>query len=864
VIQDLANRIWSHDAFQTEYREVLRRGISSAFSFETITGESDDTFDLSRVVQSAAHLAGSNVREHREAAYRIGIYALKLSPSDWDAITDVLTVILSRLGNFPAVKYLADSVAPSDSEYSGIPFGTAVDIEFHRYSNTISVTPHVTRVLTDFQRRLWNKLLEPHPTAVSAPTSAGKSFALLNYVASRVAENPHSWALYLVPTRALISQVSEGLLSTFVELGVSEEVIVTQIPVPPNEQGANGGVYVLTQERAQVLLESSTAPSFSLVVVDEAQGVADDGRGILLQSVVESLSLASNGRKFLFAAPPVSNPEEFGKIFGMSTLESVVERESPVAQNLIFVDSDPHQRTKIRLSIAANNGIEFIGESKAVHELAGDDQSLAVVAWSLGQGKQNIVYAGGKAKCESIASLIMELAISQETRGSTELDDFAQFVRDHVHKDFLLAETVRRRVGFHYGNMPAVVRKELEHFSASGALQFLVCTSTLLQGVNLPASNLFLLKPTKGRDWEDATDVPLGPGDFWNLAGRAGRLGKEFEGNVFMIDTSRWSTKPYDGPREQPVVASLARNVRERAKELLVFINDREHPSGKQGQSGMENAFAKLSNAYRAERLEATLNQFLSDDDKELKASLEASLAAALDAITVPMTVAEHNAAISIYRQQEMYNYLLKKIADGKADEAIPVHPLRPEAYQSILRLFKRIHTRFEKRPTGDKSHTFFAVLALQWMRGEPLPLIIESHLKQRTKKAKRGSPSVATVIRETLDLIEQQLRFRYVKFVKCYLDLLSAALEGSGKADLLPSIPPLHLYLELGASSQTMMNLIGIGLTRTTAGIVSEAAVDKAMQRPEALKWLSRQLQLPIATPWRAAFSVRTSWGVR
>jgi hypothetical protein len=90
--------------------------------------------------------------------------------------------------------------------------------------------------------------------------------------------------------------------------------------------------------------------------------------------------------------------------------------------------------------------------------------------------------------------------------------------------------------------------------------------------------------------------------------------------------------------------------------------------------------------------------------------------------------------------------------------------------------------------------------------------------------------------------LVEKDLRFRYVKFTKCYSDLLSFALQASNQENLIEQIPPLPLFLELGASSQTMVSLISIGLSRTTAGILSELAPRQSMDRPQVLQWLERQ----------------------
>ena len=89
---------------------------------------------------------------------------------------------------------------------------------------------------------------------------------------------------------------------------------------------------------------------------------------------------------------------------------------------------------------------------------------------------------------------------------------------------------MKRGVAFHFGNMPSLIRLEIERLFRSGKIRFLVCTSTLIEGVNLSCRTIVLRGPRKG------IDHPMGPHDFWNLAGRAGRWGDEFQGNIICID----------------------------------------------------------------------------------------------------------------------------------------------------------------------------------------------------------------------------------------------------------------------------------------------------------------------------------------
>jgi hypothetical protein len=63
----------------------------------------------------------------------------------------------------------------------------------------------------------------------------------------------------------------------------------------------------------------------------------------------------------------------------------------------------------------------------------------------------------------------------------------------------------------------------------------------------------------------------MGPVDFWNLAGRAGRLGREFDGNVFLIDYGEWKPKLLDADRRTPVQPALVRALN-RTQDFAAFM----------------------------------------------------------------------------------------------------------------------------------------------------------------------------------------------------------------------------------------------------------------------------------------------------
>jgi replicative superfamily II helicase len=79
------------------------------------------------------------------------------------------------------------------------------------------------------------------------------------------------------------------------------------------------------------------------------------------------------------------------------------------------------------------------------------------------------------------------------------LDEFADFIEEYISDEYELAHFIRYRTAFHFGALPAIVRAGIEDLFKLGALKMVSCTSTLLEGLNMPAKNIFMYRPEKGQ-----------------------------------------------------------------------------------------------------------------------------------------------------------------------------------------------------------------------------------------------------------------------------------------------------------------------------------------------------------------------------
>lgn len=825
LIQELADKIWCNAAFHTAADRLelawLTREIAG------VTAMPADLAEADKLMRSAAILACSSAAEHRRAAFRTATSAYEIFGAEKLPFDQALRVVLTRLGNFPSIGTRKDV----DGSKSRLPFALAAEEVSSSEEREIEINGRSV-LLTDFQQALWRNLVGKRRMAFAAPTSAGKSFLLQGYLSEIFSKSTETNVFYIVPTRALIAQVSEDLARSF--KGSDGPSLVT-VPSDPESPLPRRAVYIMTQERVQLALEAQPDLSASVVIVDEAHSIADGSRGVLLQWVIDDLLARNPKAQILFASPAIRNLSVFSRLFGLPDIVEFSSLEPTVAQNFLVTNVVSATKGSISITTAGDGSRarRKVVDLDLKQTLASRIDKLVHIPAVLGLGHSNIIYANGADEAEKIALQLAELMSDRvPTPGRLAISELA---REVVHKDFVLAHCVRFGIAFHYSNIPTQLRRAIEIAVTSGEIDYLVCTSTLLQGVNLPAKNIFMLMPEKGKT------QALEPVDFWNLSGRAGRLRREFQGNIFLIDYDKWKKLPLEGAKDAIIIPAIDSSINERSSELIGVIG--AATAERRGNDvNLETAFVRLLSDFKSGHLARTFSRIDVNGGAERSEEIETALAIAHVSVTLPASVLRRSPNISPHKQQQLYEILQAEIAKGgdSARKMVPSHPRESDAFTSYVLILKACHDVILEIDTSKNLHRFHALIALRWMRGTPLPQIIDEQINRNATKSRRST------IRNTLNLIEEQIRFQLVRLMGCYITLLVHALNAAGLVDIVSSIPSLALYLEIGACDKTMLSFVSLGLSRTTAMKLNDLSARKDLDTISALQWLR---QRPPAT---------------
>lgn len=295
-------------------------------------------------------------------------------------------------------------------------------------------------------------------------------------------------------------------------------------------------IFVLTPERLLYLLISNPSLEVDYLFVDEAHKLSGkNSRGPFYYKVVDMLLQKEKKPHFIFASPNIPNPQVYLRLMN-EAIESSDESKlattySPVVQIKFLMDlinnniSVYNERTNHRIQIASIkksdvtlNDMLLLFEGKNLR-LPPEKRS------------QTIVYYNGRAKAIAAARSFAESRGILD-KNDPELDSLSKDIMQEVHGDYYLASMIKKGVAYHIGYLPASIRTRIEDLFQKGNITIMFCTSTLLEGVNLPADNLFITDNKIFRR-------KMNPVDFRNLIGRVGRISYNLYGNVFFVSDEK-------------------------------------------------------------------------------------------------------------------------------------------------------------------------------------------------------------------------------------------------------------------------------------------------------------------------------------
>ncbi|ESK96232.1 dead deah box rna helicase [Moniliophthora roreri MCA 2997] len=434
--------------------------------------------------------------------------------------------------------------------------------------------------LDTFQKHAVYHLEKGDSVFVAAHTSAGKTVVAEYAIA--LAEKHMTRAIYTSPIKALSNQKFRDFKQTFSSASVG--ILTGDVQINPE-----ASCLIMTTEilRSMLYKGADLIRDVEFVVFDEVHYVNDAERGVVWEEVIIMLPDHVN---IILLSATVPNSKEFAEWVGRTKRKNIyvistAQRPVPLEHYLYagrdiykIVDSSrrflsqgykeateslkrkqdkereaaglpPVQRVGARgaapqrggRSGAPMRGNRGGSAGRTMH--TGADKNLYVHLVALLKKKNLlpvVVFTLSKRRCEENASTLT----NQDLCTSVEKSEVHVAIEKALSRlrieDRKLPQIARMRdllsrgIGVHHGGLLPIVKELVEILFARGLVKILFATETFAMGVNMPAKCVVFsgIRKHDGRNFRD-----IQPGEYTQMAGRAGRRGLDPTGTVIIVTT---------------------------------------------------------------------------------------------------------------------------------------------------------------------------------------------------------------------------------------------------------------------------------------------------------------------------------------
>jgi helicase len=406
----------------------------------------------------------------------------------------------------------------------------------------------VFSLLPSQQEALRQSFLDRHKLAIvlQMPTSAGKTL-LAEFAIAQTFDvyRTQTRVAYVVPTRALATQVRRTLAEDLGPLGIKVSAAGGAFEEDPYELrllADSEGVVVTTPEKLDLMLRAHPDwfTSLRLIVVDEAHLLHDGERGARLELLLANLRREQPEARLLLLTPFMENANQIAAWLSRERGHSINVQWRPsrvllgmgnvigARGNWRFrIDwTDPYstenQPTPLEIPIGATKHAVTTNSRRALF-LARKLKPLGTVL---------TIFSASPSDAEQAASEFAA-ALNRIPAGaqSAQLRLAVGLARHEFGQDSRLASCLECGVAYHHSSLSPILRYLIEDQIRAKKIGFVAATSTLAQGMNFPVACILVHSVHKPRGRGDFSSA-----EFWNIAGRAGRVGMVERGLVIFTD----------------------------------------------------------------------------------------------------------------------------------------------------------------------------------------------------------------------------------------------------------------------------------------------------------------------------------------
>ncbi|WP_431807681.1 DEAD/DEAH box helicase [Lysinibacillus sphaericus] len=323
--------------------------------------------------------------------------------------------------------------------------------------------------------------------AIIAPTSFGKSEYIIEHI--KISRNTKHRIAIIVPSKSLLVQTYN-----MIKENVNDMKIIYHDEM--FDENDDRFVAVLTQERALRILDNKNI-YFDIIYIDEAHNLfRRDSRSILLTRLLRINKLRNPNTQIIYLSPLINEAQKL-----------LLDNEQFIEEKKIDIN------LKHPEFILKDNRGEFLYNRYSNKFYKTQTKQEYYINYIIDHSlNKNFLYLRNPRDIESFVDEFINYLPDIEL--DRNLLDLIESLQNEIHKEYWMIKLIKKGVIYLHGKIPDILKEYLEHnFKKHPALKYLVANHVILEGINLPIDNLFILHV-----------YSLKPKDAINLIGRVNRL----------------------------------------------------------------------------------------------------------------------------------------------------------------------------------------------------------------------------------------------------------------------------------------------------------------------------------------------------
>uniref|UniRef100_A0A8B9JVF4 SKI2 homolog, superkiller viralicidic activity 2-like n=1 Tax=Astyanax mexicanus TaxID=7994 RepID=A0A8B9JVF4_ASTMX len=393
--------------------------------------------------------------------------------------------------------------------------------------------------LDTFQKQAILRLEVHDSVFVAAHTSAGKTVVAEYAIA--LSQKHMTRTIYTSPIKALSNQKFRDFKNTFGDVGL----LTGDVQLNPE-----ASCLIMTTEilRSMLYNGSEVIRDLEWVIFDEVHYINDAERGVVWEEV---LIMLPEHVSIILLSATVPNAVEFSEWIGRIKKKpiyviSTVKRPVPLEHYLYTGNSTKTQKELFLLLDATGSfltkgyyaAVEAKKERTSKHAQSFGAKNAAGSLSIDGQQTPVVAFTFSRTRCDDNSRSLNSLDLTS----SVEKNEIHSFFHKSLSRlrggdrqlpqILVMRDLLKRGIGVHHSGILPILKEVIEMLFSRGLVKVLFATETFAMGVNMPARTVVFDSIRK----HDGTGFRnLLPGEYIQMAGRAGRRGLDATGTVIIL-----------------------------------------------------------------------------------------------------------------------------------------------------------------------------------------------------------------------------------------------------------------------------------------------------------------------------------------